>query len=229
MFRYKGLYPCLWSKHYALTNFVRASLLPKKESFMKNKKVRVITGTAMLTAVGTVLQYLEISIPIMPSFIKLDFSDLPELIGAFAYGPVAGVVICLLRNLIHMAVSQSGFVGELSNFILGATFALVAGLIYRKKKTKKNAFIAGISGAVAMALVSIVSNYFVIYPLYYNVVGIPEPAILDMYQLLLPSVDSIFQALLIFNLPFTFAKALICVIMAMVIYKPLSKLLKGKE
>ena len=101
---------------------------------MKNKKVRVLTGMAMLTAIGVVLQYIEISIPIIPSFIKLDFSDLPELIGAFAYGPVAGVVICLIRNLIHMAVSQSGFVGELSNFILGATFALVAGLICNHRR-----------------------------------------------------------------------------------------------
>lgn len=195
---------------------------------MKNKKIRTLTGTAMLTAVGVVLQYIEISIPIMPSFIKLDFSDLPELIGAFAYGPVAGVIICLLRNLIHMAVSQSGFVGELSNFILGAVFALVAGLIYKKMKTKKGALIGGISGAAAMAGISVFTNYFIIYPLYYSVLGFPEEAVLGMYQVLLPSVENIFQALLIFNVPFTFAKALICVIVAMLIYKPLSKLLKGK-
>ncbi|MGN1122875.1 MAG: ECF transporter S component, partial [Eubacterium sp.] len=195
----------------------------------KNKKVRMITGTAMLTAVGVVLQYLEISIPIMPGFIKLDFSDLPELIGAFAYGPVAGVIICLLRNLIHMAVSQSGFVGELSNFILGASFAVVAGLIYNHRKTKKNAILAGFAGAAVMALVSLPSNYFLIYPLYYSVLGFPEEAVLGMYQVLLPSVENILQALLIFNLPFTFAKAMLCVIIAIVIYKPLSKLLKGKE
>ncbi len=196
---------------------------------MKNKKVRMITGTAMLTAVGVVLQYLEISIPIMPGFIKLDFSDLPELIGAFAYGPVAGVIICLLRNLIHMAVSQSGFVGELSNFILGASFAIVAGLIYNHRKTKKNAILAGFAGAAVMALVSLPSNYFLIYPLYYSVLGFPEEAVLGMYQVLLPSVENILQALLIFNLPFTFVKAMLCVIIAIVIYKPLSRLLKGKE
>ena len=94
----------------------------------QTNKIRLITGTAMLTAVAVGLQYVEIAIPIMPSIIKLDFSDLPELIGAFAYGPLAGVIIALLKNLIHMAVSQSGFVGELSNFLLGASFALVAGL-----------------------------------------------------------------------------------------------------
>lgn len=196
---------------------------------MKNKKVRVITGMAMLTAVGVVLQYIEVPIPIIPSFIKLDFSDLPELIGAFAYGPVAGVIICLLRNLIHMAVSQSGFVGELSNFILGSSFAIVAGLIYKHNKTKKGAVLAGISGAATMAVVCLPLNYFVIYPLYYSVLGFPEEAVLGMYQALLPSVENIFQALLIFNFPFTFVKAMICVIIAILIYKPLSPLLKGKQ
>lgn len=195
---------------------------------MKNKKVRMITGTAMLTAVAVALQYIEISIPIMPSFIKLDFSDLPELIGAFAYGPLAGVLIAFLKNLIHLAVSQSGFVGELSNFLLGAAFALTAGLIYKKKKTKKNALVAGVVGAVVMAAVSLPLNYFIIYPLYYSILGFPEEAILQMYQLLLPSVKSIFQALIIFNVPFTFVKALISAVVTMIIYKPISPLLKGK-
>lgn len=183
----------------------------------------------MLTAVGVVLQYLEISIPIMPSFIKLDFSDLPQLIGAFAYGPAAGVIICLIRNLIHMAVSNSGFVGELSNFLMGATFALVAGLIYKRQKTKKNAFIAGISGAAAMAAVCLPVNYFIIYPLYYNVVGLPEAAVLDMYRLVMPGLENIFKGLLIFNVPFTFTKAMISVAISMLIYKPISPLLKGRK
>lgn len=195
----------------------------------KANKTRLIAGCGMLTAVGVILQYIEISIPIIPSFIKLDFSDLPELIGAFAYGPVAGVVICLLRNLIHMAVSQSGFVGELSNFILGAVFALVAGLLYKRNKTKKGAIISGLAGAIAMAVVSLPSNYFIIYPLYYNILGFPEAAVLQLYQAILPSIKSIAQALLIFNVPFTFVKALISVIISMLIYKPLSPLLHGKK
>ena len=193
-----------------------------------NKKIRLITGTAMLTAVAVGLQYIEIAIPIMPSFIKLDFSDLPELIGAFAYGPLAGVLIALLKNLIHMAVSQSGFVGELSNFLLGASFALTAGLIYKHKKTKGKALLAGVIASLVMAIICVPLNYFVIYPLYYNVLGFPEVAVLQMYQLILPKTKSILQALLIFNLPFTFVKGLISVLVSMLIYKPLSPVLKGK-
>ena len=196
---------------------------------MKNKSnARMIAAIGVLTAVAVVLQYIEISIPIMPGFIKLDFSDLPELLGAFAFGPVVGIIIAFLKNLIHLLVSQSGFVGELSNFLLGSIFVLTAGLIYQKKKTKQRALLAGLIGAAAMALFSVVINYYIIYPMYYSILGIPEAAVLDMYQLLLPSVKNIFQALLIFNLPFTFVKGVICALMSMLIYKPLSHLFKGK-
>lgn len=199
------------------------------EQKTKSNKTRRIVGCGVLTAVAVVLQYIEISIPIVPSFIKLDFSDLPELIGAFAYGPVVGVLIALLKNLIHMAVSQSGFVGELSNFILGAVFAGVAGLIYSRKKTKKNALIAGVVGAVVMALVSLPSNYFLIYPLYYSVLGFPEEAVFGMYKALLPSVKNMVECLLIFNVPFTFVKGLISVAVTMLVYQPLRPFLKGKN
>ena len=127
-----------------------------------------------------------------------------------------------------MAVSQSGFVGELSNFLLGASFALVAGLIYKHKKTKGEALVAGIAASLVMAVISVPFNYFIIYPLYYNVLGFPEAAVLQMYQVILPKTKSIVQALLIFNLPFTFVKGLICAGITMLIYKPLSTVLKGK-
>lgn len=192
---------------------------------MKNKKMKHIAGIGMLTAVAVVLQYLEISVPFVPSFIKLDLSDLPSLLGAFAYGPIAGAVIALLKNLVHLAVSQSGFVGELSNFLLGAVFALVAGGIYRQNKSKKTALLAGTLAAIAMAAASLPLNYYVVYPVYYRIFA-PEAVVLSAYQAILPSVTGIFQALLIFNLPFTFIKGLLCVGISMLIYKPLSKLLK---
>lgn len=204
----------------------------KNKTVTNNKKkisIRVIAGCGMLVAVAVVLQYIEISIPIMPSFIKLDFSDLPELIGAFAYGPLFGVIISLLKNLIHMLFSQSGFVGELSNFILGAVFSFTAGIIYKYRKEKKFALVAGVCGAAAMAVVSVPVNYFIIYPMYYGILNFPEEAVLGMYQVILPGIKSIFQALLVFNLPFTLVKGLICVAISMFIYKPLTKILKEKS
>ena len=187
---------------------------------------RVMVGVAMLAAVAIVLQYLEFPIPmIIPDFIKFDLSDLPALIGAFAYGPIAGVLIELVKNLIHCAASKSFTVGELSNFILGAAFTFTAGLIYARKKSKKSALIGGIVGAIIMGLISFPSNLYVVYPFYYNFM--PEENVLAAYQKLLPSMKSVFESLLVFNLPFTIVKGLISVAISMLIYKPLSPILKG--
>lgn len=191
----------------------------------KNKlNTKKLTLTAMLTAVAVVLQYIEVPIPIMPAFIKLDFSDLPEIIGAFVCGPAAGVLIALLKNAIHILAGSSGAIGELSNFILGASFALTAGLIYKKMPNFKGAIIGGVAASIVMGIVSLPSNYFVIYPLYYNVMGLPKQVILEMYQALRPSTESIAEALLVFNVPFTIVKALICSVIAILVYKPLQKI-----
>lgn len=185
---------------------------------------KVIVGAGMLTAVAIVLQYLEFPVFFMPTFIKLDLSDLPALIGAFAYGPWAGVLIELVKNLLHCLVSQSATVGELANFILGAVFTWTAGMIYKKNKSKKTALLGGIVGAVIMGLISVPANYCVVYPFYYNFM--PKEVVLTLYQALIPGVKSIVQCLLVFNLPFTVVKGLICVAVSMFIYKPLSKILK---
>ncbi len=183
--------------------------------------IRRLTVAAMLSAVAVVLQFLEIPIPLVPSFIKLDFSDLPEIIGAFLCGPGTGVFIAFLKNLIHLAVSQSGFVGELSNFVLGAAFAFTAGIIYKRKKSFASAVVAGIAAALVMAVVSVPLNYFAVYPLYYTVMGFPKEAVLQMYQLIRPSTGSILEALIVFNMPFTAIKGLICSGVTLAVYKPI--------
>lgn len=186
---------------------------------------RAIAVTGVLSAAAFVLQLLELPALLMPSFIKLDISDFPALLGAFALGPVYGVLVELVKNLFHCLFSGSFAVGELSNFMLGAVFTAVAGLIYRKNTTKKGAVIASLAGAAAMALFSVPSNYFIFYPVYYNFM--PEETILAAYQAILPSVKSILQSLLVFNLPFTLVKGLIDVALTFLVYKKLSPILKG--
>ena len=78
--------------------------------------VRKLTGTAMLGAVAAVLMYLEFPIPIMPSFVKLDVSELPALLAAYAYGPLSGIAVCLIKNLIKLPSTSTAAVGELFNF-----------------------------------------------------------------------------------------------------------------
>lgn len=189
--------------------------------------VRYMAVTAMLSAVAFVLQFFEFWIPFTPSFLKMDFSDLPALIGTFAFGPVCGILVSLIKNLLHLTVTTTGGVGELANFLLAVCFVLPAGLIYKKMRSRKGALIGSLTGAVIMALASVVINYFIVYPFY--TVFMPMEQIIEMYQLIIPSIDSLLKALLIINMPFTFIKALFSVIVTFVIYKHISPVLKGRH
>lgn len=192
----------------------------------RQHNVRYMTVTAMLSAVAFALMFFEFSIPfLVPSFIQMDLSELPALIGAFAMGPWYGVIICLIKNLIHLLITTTGGVGELSNFILGAAFVLPAGLIYQRKKTKKNAVIGSVFGVAFMALLSVASNYFIVYPVY--TAFLPMDTILAMYQEILPSADTLLKCLVIFNMPFTFVKGMLSVIITLLIYKHISPIIKG--
>ena len=194
---------------------------------MKTNKVHNLAMVGMLSAVSFILMFLEFSIPIIPSFIKLDISELPALIGTFAMGPLEGVLICLVKNLIHLVRTSTGGVGELANFLLGAAFTFVAGMIYKKNKTRKGALIGSLAGALAMALFSVPANYFLTYPFYTNFM--PMDAIIGAYQAINPRVETLLECLLVFNMPFTFCKGLLDVILTFLVYKRLSPVIKGSN
>ena len=194
----------------------------------KSKKVNVkaLTVTGVMGALAFALMMLEFSVPIMPAFIKLDFSELPALITGFAYGPLWGIAVCFIKNFIHVFISSTGAIGEISNFVLGAVFVGISAFIYKKKKNKKWALISCVIASVYMAVFSVFSNYYIVYPLYVKVLGMPEEAILGMYQAILPSVDNLFEAIAIFNLPFNFVKMMIVSLMCFAIYKRISPIMK---
>ena len=196
-----------------------------------SQKTHRLAVAAMLSAVAAALQFVECSIPIMPSFVKLDVSDIPALLGTFALGPWWGVAIQLVKNLLHLPFGSSAGVGELCNFLLGGTFALVAGLVYHHRKDRRGALSGALLGALAMALVSLPLNYFFVYPAYVVVFGYPMEAIIGAYEAILggvshmPTADPLLNCLVIFNVPFTLGKGLIDVLLCFLIYKPLSPLL----
>ena len=190
----------------------------------RTNHVHKIAVTAILGAVATVLMFLSFPMPfLIPSFVKMDFSELPALLAAFSLGPASGVAVCLIKNLINVFSTTTGGVGELANFLMGIFFVLPAGWIYRRKKTRKGAMIAAIIGAISMAVFSVPINYFISYPFYTSFM--PLDVIIGMYQDLIPSVDGLLACLLIFNMPFTLLKGLLDVVLAFLIYKPLSPLL----
>lgn len=187
--------------------------------------IRKIAVTAVLAAVAAVIQLLEIPLPFIPEFIKLDFSELPALIASFVVSPLAGIPVCLVKNIIKLSTTSSAGVGELCNFLLGVAMVVPAGFIYKFKKARKGALIGCLVGCAASAGLSLFVNYFISYPVYYQLLA-PEEVVLGLYQAINPNVKSIWEALIIFNIPFTFFKMLIDSAITFAIYKPLSNALK---
>lgn len=187
--------------------------------------VRRLTVTAVLAALSTALMYLEFSIPIVPGFLKYDFSDLPALIAAFGVGPVAGVAVELIKNVIHLPMTETGGVGELANFIIGTCYVLPAGLIYRYRKGKLGAFLGSLGGAVLAALMSLPINYYVTYPVYATLM--PMEGIIGAYSAIVPAANTLWRALLLVNLPFTLIKGLVNVGFTFALYKRISPLIHG--
>lgn len=187
---------------------------------------RAIAVTAMLSAVAFVLMFMDFPIPfLIPSFVKMDFSELPALLAAFSLGPVYGVIVCLVKNLIHLTITTTGGAGELCNFLLGACFVLPAGLLYQRMKSRRMALIGAFVGAVVMGLLSIPLNYYITYPIYANFM--PIEAIMNLYQQIRPSVNGLLECLIVFNAPFTLVKGLLTMALCFLIYKPLSPILHG--
>ncbi len=193
-------------------------------------RLHKLTVTAMLSAVATVLMFLDFSVPFMPGFIKLDVSELPALLAAFALGPIPGAAVCLIKNLFNLIFhGTTGGIGELCNFLIGAALVVPAGIIYRRHRNRRGALIGAAVGAVCMALLSVPINYFITYPMYVNLYGMPLDAIIGMYQAILPGINGLLPCLLVFNMPFTLLKGALDALIAFLIYKPLSPVLHGRK
>lgn len=186
---------------------------------------RRIASCAILTAMAVLLMYLEVPLPFMPVFLKFDFSELPVLIGAFALGPVWGVVIELLKNLIHLPVTQTMGIGELSNFIAGVIYVVSSGLVYSKLRTKKGAAVSMTIGTLVFAAVSIPVNAFITLPLYGSAMGFPLEAIIGMSSEVNPLVKDKLTLLLAVFVPFNLFKGIVVSLITFFVYKPISKLI----
>ena len=194
---------------------------------MKISSTRKIVVTGILAAISSVLMYLNFALPFAPSYLKIDFSDFPALLASFAVGPFSGLAVCLIKNLVSLPASTTGFVGELSNFLLSSSFVVIAGFYYKKHRNKKGALIASALGAFSMALFAIVTNTLLVYPAYMKIM--PVEAIIGMSSKIIPWVDSVFKVVVVFNFPFTLLKGILNVIITFVLYKRLSPIIRGRK
>lgn len=184
---------------------------------MKNvsKSTNLTVKLGLLSAIALVLMFFEF--PILPAygFLKIDLSDIPALIGAFAFGPLAGILVEGIKNILITLLkgTQSGGIGELANFIIGASFIGTAGLVYKLKKTRKTAFISLAVAIVIMSAVGVLANYFILIPLYFKA---------------LPT-DQIIKYLVYGIIPFNLIKGFLISVVTLVIYKRVSILIHAEN
>jgi len=191
--------------------------------------VKTMTKIAILGVIAFVFMLLDFPLWFTPPFLKFDISDLPSLIGAFALGPMAGVLIQLVKNLLKLllAGTNTAAVGELANFIVGSVFAYTAGLIYYKEKTFRNAIKGLVVGVLAMTIAISFANYYVMIPFYSKAYGLPLEKIIAMSTAVNKYIVDL-KSLIIFGVvPFNLLKGLVTSILTVLLYKRISPIIKN--
>lgn len=197
---------------------------------MKDVKLNRLVKISLLSVIATVLMFFEFALPIFPSFMKIDISDLPALIGTFAFGPLSGIIIEFLKNLLHgIFASQTAFVGELANFIVGSVFVVTVGVIYKLRKSKTTAVLSLIAGTIMMTAAACVSNYFILLPLYEKAFNFPISQMVEIASKLNGNVTGV-KTLLFWSIaPFNLLKGVILTGLTLLLYKSVAPMLKREH
>ena len=193
-------------------------------------KTRNMVSIAMLAAVAVVLMLFEFPLPFLPPFYKIDASELPVIIGAFAMGPWAGVLIELIKILLNLLLdgTTTAFVGEFANFLIGCSYVVPASLVYYYKKSKKNAVLGLVLGTVTCAVVGCLLNAFLLLPAYSKAFHMEIDALIAMGTAANKAIDSMFTFVLFATAPLNILKCGLVSVFTMLIYKPISRILKGE-
>ena len=189
--------------------------------------IRYMARVAVLTAIASVLMLLEFPLWFAPGFYKLDVSEAVILMGGFALGPGAAILIEFLKNLINILLNgtTTAYIGEMANFITGCAFVVPAAVIYKYHKNKKGALISMITGSLSLALIGSLLNYFVLIPAFSRFYNLPVEDIISMGAAVNPLVTDLKSLVVWAVAPFNLAKGVICSTLAMLLYKRVSKIL----
>ena len=153
-------------------------------------------------------------------------SDFPALIGAFAFGPISGLLIELVKNALQLLTTSTGGIGEIANFLMGAAYVVTAGFIYKRHKTKKTALAACVLASVVMGIAAALANYFILLPLFENFM--PLDQLIASFGAFLPFIHTKLDIVLFNALPFNILKGLVIGGFTMLTYKRLTPILKGR-
>ena len=197
-----------------------------KERILNTRKVAMI---GLFSALAVILHVMDFPVPFAPPFYKLDFSEIPALLGTFAFGPVAGVMIEFCKILLKLLVkgTSTAFVGDLANFVIGCSFILPASLIYLFKKTKSRAIAGCVSGTLIMTVFGTAFNAIYLLPAFSKLYGMPLDSIIAMGAEINGSVTGLVSFVCLCVAPMNLLKGAVASLVTMLIYKPLSPILKN--
>ena len=184
---------------------------------------------AMFGALSGVLMYIQMPVPFAPPFYKLDFCDVPVLIGSFTMGPVAGILIAAVKILISLVLrgTQTAGVGEFSNWVQACSLSVPAALFYQHRKTRDSAFIGMAAGVVVMVAVACLTNAYIMLPAYAKAFHMPIDALVAMGTAVNPRIDSLMAFVLLAVAPFNLLKGALVAVLTALIYKRVSVIIKS--
>lgn len=192
---------------------------------MRNQKLSNMLKATLMGVIGFILMLFEFPLVIFPSFLTFDFSDTISVITGFALGPIGGVISVLIRNLLHLFVTKTAGVGELANFIIGSAIVIPSSIIYYRNKTKLNAIIGLITGAVFMICIGALFNYFVLIPFFAKTV-VPLEVIINLANAINSNVVNLKTFILYVIVPMNIIKSFVTFLLTIALYKYISKILK---
>ncbi|MCD8225486.1 MAG: ECF transporter S component [Clostridiales bacterium] len=190
--------------------------------------VKEIALCGLFGALGAILMMFRFPIPFMPPFMSFDLSGLLEMIGGFMMGPVAAVMIILVKILVQVVTTgtKSAMTGELQNFILSCCYVLPAVLIYDRHKTRQRAIAGMAVGTVVCALVAVGTNIYIIIPFYVNLMGMTWEGIIGMCAKVSPLMKDVTTMAIFGIIPFNLIKYGITSVLTLIVYKKVSRPMK---
>ena len=194
----------------------------------KKMTTRMLTQIGMLGAIAVVLMLFEIPLPFAPSFYEIDFSEVPVLIGCFSMGPLAGAFIELVKVILNLVINgtDTAGVGEIANFIIGCSFCVPAGIIYKRKKTKKGAIVGMVVGTLCMTILGCFVNAYILLPTYAAAFEMPIEKLVTMGTAVNENITSLITFVMFAVAPFNLLKGVLVSIIVLCIYKKISPILK---
>ena len=200
---------------------------------MKKQKVLKIAQISILVSLSFILYLLKFPaatiIPIFPTFLELQFSNLPVIIGGFILGPVEGVNMVVIRTLLKLPLTHTIGVGEIADLVIGIATVLTSSLIYRKWRTKRGGYFALLFGAIAWVVVATLANWLFILPFYIDLMGFE--AILGMLKTIPGVTESNYMVKYLFVaiVPFNVILATLVSFVTSLVYKSVSNFFKARE